>query len=49
MRTGGATNVAAQERWKDRQFESNRVFAATLALIALGFVLSFPPVWRIFA
>ncbi len=36
-------------QWKDRQFESNRVFAATLVLIALGFVLSFPPVWRIFA
>ncbi|MEX2283433.1 MAG: hypothetical protein WEE89_13200 [Gemmatimonadota bacterium] len=35
--------------WKDRQFESNRVFAATLRLTALGIVLCFPPVWRIFA
>lgn len=36
-------------RWKDRQLESNRVYPATLVLTALGIVLSFPPVWRIFA
>ena len=36
-------------RWKDRQLESNRVYTATLVLTALGIVLSFPPVWRIFA
>lgn len=36
-------------RWKDRQLESSRVYTATLVLIALGIVLSFPPVWRIFA
>lgn len=36
-------------RWKDRQFESSQVHTATLVLIALGIVLSFPPVWRIFA
>jgi len=35
-------------RWKDRQLESSRVYAATLVLIALGIVLSFPPVWQIF-
>lgn len=34
-------------RWKDRQLESNRVYTATLLLIALGIVLSFPPVWKI--
>lgn len=34
-------------RWKDRQLESNRVYTATLVLIALGIVLSFPPVWPI--
>lgn len=36
-------------RWKSRQIESKRVYAATLVLIVLGIVLSFPPVWRIFA
>ncbi len=36
-------------RWKDRQIESRRVHTATLVLIVLGIVLSFPPVWRIFA
>lgn len=36
-------------RWKDRQIESNRAYATTLVLIALGIVLSFPPIWRIFA
>jgi MFS superfamily sulfate permease-like transporter len=36
-------------RWKDRQLDSNRVYTATLLLTALGIVLSFPPVWRIFA
>ena len=35
-------------RWKDRQLESNRVYTATLVLIALGVVLSFPPVWQMF-
>jgi hypothetical protein len=36
-------------RWKHRQIASNRVYTATLVLTALGIVLSFPPVWRIFA
>lgn len=35
-------------RWKDRQLESRRVYTVTLVLIALGIVLSFPPVWPIF-
>ena len=35
-------------RWKDRQLPSNRVYAATLVLIATGIVLSVPPVWKIF-
>lgn len=34
-------------RWRNRQVASNRVFTATLALIAVGVVLSFPPFWRI--
>ena len=35
-------------RWKDREVTSKGVYAATLVLIALGVVLSFPPVWQIF-
>ena len=34
-------------RWKEHQLESRRVYAATLVLIAVGIVLSFPPVWRL--
>ncbi len=34
--------------WKGRQIESRRVFAATLALIGLGIVGTFPPVWALF-
>lgn len=34
-------------RWKDRQLEPSRIFMATLVLIALGIVLTFPPVWQI--
>jgi len=36
-------------RWKDRQLSANRVHTITLVLIALGIMLSFPPVWRIVA
>lgn len=36
-------------RWKDRELESTRVYAATLVLTALGIVFTFPPVWRMFA
>ena len=34
-------------RWKNRELESRRVYATTLVLIAVGIVLSFPPVWQI--
>ena len=34
-------------RWKNRELESRRVYATTLVLIAVGVVLSFPPVWQI--
>lgn len=40
--------VVLHRRWKDRQLESSRIYAATLVLIALGIVLTFPPVWQIF-
>lgn len=32
-------------RWKDRNVEAGRVRVATWILIALGIVLTFPPVW----
>ena len=32
-------------RWKGRQIESRRVWAATLVLIGLGILATFPPVW----
>lgn len=34
-------------RWKDREVEPRRVHRATLILIALGLVLTFPPVWKL--
>jgi hypothetical protein len=35
-------------RWKDRRMESSGVFGLSLLLIALGVVLTFPPVWHLF-
>lgn len=35
-------------RWRDRQIEGGAVLAATLILIALGVLATFPPVWGIF-
>ena len=32
-------------RWKDRRVEPGRVHAATVALVLLGLLLTFPPVW----
>lgn len=32
-------------RWKGRDIDPGRVHAATLVLVALGLVLTFPPVW----
>lgn len=32
-------------RWKGRQIESRRVNTATVLLIGLGVVMTFPPVW----
>lgn len=34
-------------RWKGRQVATGRVYVATLFLIGLGVVLTFPPVWRL--
>jgi hypothetical protein len=38
----------AHRRWRDRQVDGGRVLTATLVLIALGLLLTFPPVWGIF-
>jgi hypothetical protein len=32
-------------RWKERSVDASRVLGLTLALIALGLVMMFPPVW----
>lgn len=34
-------------RWNGRQIDPRRVFAATLVLIGLGIVATFPPVWAL--
>jgi hypothetical protein len=38
----------AHRRWRDRQVDGRRVLTTTLVLIALGLVLTFPPVWSMF-
>lgn len=35
-------------RWKDRRMEPSGPFAMSVILIAVGFVLCFPPVWHLF-
>ena len=35
-------------RWKGRQVEPRRIFTTTVVLIAVGLVLTFPPVWGLF-
>lgn len=34
-------------RWRDRRLEPRRVFAATLTLVVLGLLLTFPPLWGV--
>lgn len=34
-------------RWSRREVAAPRVFAITLVLIAVGIVLTFPPLWRL--
>ena len=34
-------------RWRDRHVESRRVHVVTMLLIALGVLLTFPPVWKL--
>jgi hypothetical protein len=39
--------VLLHSRWKDRRMVSPGVFAVSLALIALGVLLTFPPIWKL--
>lgn len=39
---------ALHRSWKGRQIEPRLVFAVTLALIGLGILGTFPPVWGLF-
>lgn len=39
--------VVLHRRWNGREIGSRNVFAATLALIGLGVLLAFPPVWAL--
>jgi hypothetical protein len=35
-------------RWRDRNVRAGRVLGLTLLLVALGLVMTFPPVWAFF-
>ncbi len=35
--------------WKDKEVDFGKVFTASLILIALGFALTFPPIFELFA
>jgi hypothetical protein len=37
--------VVLHSRWKDRYVDAGRVAALVLVLLALGVVLTFPPLW----
>jgi hypothetical protein len=40
--------ILLHRRWSGRQVESRRVFTATVALILIGLLACFPPVWGVF-
>lgn len=35
-------------RWKDQQIEPRRIHVLSFILIAMGLLLTFPPVWSVF-
>lgn len=41
--------VILHTMWKDKDMEFGKVFTITLILIALGFLLTFPPIFTLFA
>ena len=40
--------AALHHRWKDRSLSAARVQLWTVVLIALGLIMTFPPVWAVF-
>jgi hypothetical protein len=41
--------VILHSMWKDKEVEFGKYFTITLILIALGFLLTFPPIFTLFA
>jgi hypothetical protein len=41
--------VILHAMWKDKEMEFGKYFTITLILIALGFLLTFPPIFTLFA
>ena len=41
--------IALAYAWRDREIDFGRVFVSSLVLVGLGFLLTFPPVFGIFA
>jgi len=41
--------IVLHAAWKNKNIDLGRAFGWTLALVALGFLLTFPPVFEIFA
>ncbi|MBI1879174.1 MAG: hypothetical protein HYR94_13300 [Chloroflexi bacterium] len=41
--------VILHTMWKDKDIEFGKAFTVTLILIALGFLLTFPPIFTLFA
>ncbi|HEX9925972.1 MAG TPA: hypothetical protein VGD99_25165 [Anaerolineae bacterium] len=41
--------VILHSMWKDKEMEFGKYFTITLILIALGFLLTFPPIFTLFA
>ena len=39
--------TALHRRWNGRHIDGGGAFVATLALISLGVLLTFPPIWRL--
>jgi len=39
--------IVLHRRWKDRRIDARRTLRVTLALIAAGVVLTFPPLWQL--
>lgn len=41
--------VVLHSMWKNKEMEFGKIFTITLVLIALGFLLTFPPIFELFA